>query len=576
MPISKTKYRTTHRTHSLLLLGALTKVLIILAAENSDSNMSTQGIHSTCRKSLSMRGSSAASTTVFLLALLSWPHRASSFSSPQAIKRGPPTITRHSSSSSITRLSLQRNDGNDNTLNSRLQQLDTSRMANGTDWSNSQLPAHTTSFVEIEATATATAMTPSLFLDEGSTLLEQELLEGYIAHQAYLNLLDRQQLEQQSEVVTEPSNIEQDTVITQEPSSIATTPSTTTDSSTPSIPVLSDVWKARLLLLLSAALYGTNFTMVKSLDESMSVGMSSTLRFGFAAVAMLPWLFAPLDDELKNATVDADDGELAKEGPSRFSVGLVGMEIGMYAAVGYIAQAVGLKTTTASKSAFICSMAVVIVPILDYIWGKQLLRRQIIGAALASAGVYALEIGGGQTFCQGDLLSMVQPLMFGLGFWRMEAAMEKYPTEAGRLAAAQLLMVFIISFSYLMYSTSPMGDPNSLNPIPSTSEIMACLQDPNILGMLFWTGIVTTAFTIYMETLALKTLSAAETTLIFSTEPIFGAAFAAVVAGESLGMDSLVGAAFIILGCVVSGIDVETLFGEDDKVVDVEVTVANE
>ena len=204
-------------------------------------------------------------------------------------------------------------------------------------------------------------------------------------------------------------------------------------------------------------------------------------------------------------------------------------------------------------------MAVVIVPILDYMKGKKLLQRQVIGAGLAAFGVWALEMGGEQTtISQGDMLSLVQPLMFGLGFWRMEAAMEKYPNEAGRLAASQLLMVFFVSFSYLMYSSSPVGGDIG-NVLPSASDIMTWLHDPQILGMLFWTSIVTTAFTIYMETLALKTLSAAETTLIFSTEPIFGAAFAATVAHESLGMDSAIGAAFIVCGCLVSGMDVDSL-----------------
>lgn len=195
-------------------------------------------------------------------------------------------------------------------------------------------------------------------------------------------------------------------------------------------------------------------------------------------------------------------------------------------------------------------MAVVTVPILDYMFGKELLRRQIIGACLAAFGVFSLEMGGQQgieSLTSGDISSLVQPVMFGLGFWRMEAAMHKYPTEAGRLAAAQLLMVFLVSLSYLIST--------SYADMPSATQIMTWLQDPNILGMLFWTGIVTTAFTIWMETLALKTLSAAETTLIFSTEPLFGAAFAAVVANECLGMDAVVGAAFIIGGCLVSGID---------------------
>eukprot|EP00581_Thalassiosira_minuscula_P005839 CAMPEP_0183745838 /NCGR_PEP_ID=MMETSP0737-20130205/66446_1 /TAXON_ID=385413 /ORGANISM="Thalassiosira miniscula, Strain CCMP1093" /LENGTH=718 /DNA_ID=CAMNT_0025981517 /DNA_START=400 /DNA_END=2556 /DNA_ORIENTATION=- len=450
-----------------------------------------------------------------------------------------------------------------------------------------------------------------------------------------------------------------------------TTPKSTTPSSQPSkqpfFPILhlSDICKARLLLLLSAALYGTNFTLVKSLDESItSVGVSSTLRFGFAAVVMLPWLFAPLDEELllmnaeaassssssppsvsesasssssasvpsavsvvagereeghdaaaatfaAAATTAATTGTAAtnterhdKEKsrhnhrlfhkPTRLSAGLAGMEIGLYNSIGYIAQAVGLKTTTASKSAFICSMAVVTVPILDCLWGKRLLKRQIIGACLAAFGVGALELGGGGVvqegshnilLTNGDIMSLIQPIMFGIGFWRMEAAMEKYPTEAGRLAAAQLLMVFLVSLSYLvcwpsLSSSSPSSSDllllssssssldNSIvaacNVLPTPSELLTWLQNPSILGMLLWTGVVTTAFTIYMETLALKTLSAAETTLIFSTEPLFGAAFAAVVANECLGVEGMVGAGLIIGGCIVSGMDVGRLFGREE------------
>ena len=116
-----------------------------------------------------------------------------------------------------------------------------------------------------------------------------------------------------------------------------------------------EVWIARLLLLLSAALYGTNFTFVKSLDESLSVGLSSTLRFGFAALFMLPWLLAPIDEELKAMAQEKlqkcrnEFDVMNWEMPTRLTAGLAGMEIGMYNAIGYISQAVGLKTIPANK-----------------------------------------------------------------------------------------------------------------------------------------------------------------------------------------------------------------------------------
>jgi drug/metabolite transporter (DMT)-like permease len=57
-----------------------------------------------------------------------------------------------------------------------------------------------------------------------------------------------------------------------------------------------------------------------------------------------------------------------------------------------------------------------------------------------------------------------------------------------------------------------------------------------------------------METLALKTLSAAETTMLFSTEPIFGGACAAAVLGEQFGLGGFIGAAMVLSGCIASNI----------------------
>lgn len=71
------------------------------------------------------------------------------------------------------------------------------------------------------------------------------------------------------------------------------------------------------------------------------------------------------------------------------------------------------------QSAFLCSLAVVTVPLLDFFVGKRLLPKQIVGALLAVAGVGFLELGGASgniltSLNYGDLASLVQPLAFGM------------------------------------------------------------------------------------------------------------------------------------------------------------------
>lgn len=313
---------------------------------------------------------------------------------------------------------------------------------------------------------------------------------------------------------------------------------------------MSDVVKARLLLLGASALYGTNFSLVKILGETgMSIGLSSTVRFGMAALALLPFLLR-LQDESNG---ENRFQKLFDPKSVEFQAALGGLEVGMFNSIGYVGQAVGLETTSASKSAFLCSMAVVIVPLLDYISGKTLLSRQVIGALLAMVGVGFLELEGTgssmDSLSGGDIASLIQPLAFGLGFWRMEATMHKFPEEAGRVTAAQLLAVFLGSAGYTM----AMGVINPAT-LPTSEDWLNLVTDPTIMLALFWTGVVTTALTIFMETVALKTLSAADTTLIMSTEPLWGTAFACAVMGETMGINAGVGAVMILAGCLFSNL----------------------
>lgn len=308
------------------------------------------------------------------------------------------------------------------------------------------------------------------------------------------------------------------------------------------IPFLSPLWQARLLLLLSASLYGTNFTFVKILNENVPECVGTSLRFALASLATLPWLLQRNKNE-DDSVAQYVEPTLPFEGSNPI---IGGFEVGMWNSIGYLTQAVGLESTPASTSAFLCSLAVVTVPILDYLAGKKLQVRQVIGACLAVIGVACLELDGsnGLVLSKNDLLSLVQPFVFGMGFWRMEHYMRKFPKHAKTLTAAQLSAIFLSSLSSFLLTRG--GD------IPDSSQFITWLANPIVLQSIAWTGLITTALTVYMETIALKTLSAAETTILFSTEPIFGSVCASVVLGETFGATGYVGGVMILAGCLYS------------------------
>lgn len=353
--------------------------------------------------------------------------------------------------------------------------------------------------------------------------------------------LTRQQLGLKS-FITSKKFIDSLEEITEEPSSI---PPAEENVQTKQI---DPVWQARILLIVAAALYGTNFTFVKVLNDNVPVEIGAFLRFALAAGVTLPWLFQR--NKSHKEQIDATDNNV-----NQFSLGneviLGGVEVGVWNAIGYLSQAVGLETTPASTSAFICSLAVVVVPILDHLTGKKISKREIMGALLAVSGVAFLELdslvaGSAPSLSSGDLYSLVQPLAFGVGFWRMEHYMRKFPLDAMKLTAAQLSTVAISSLGVAMFTSHAS--------IPDLTQLTEWLSDPKILGALLWTGLVTTALTVTMETIALKTLSAAEATMIFSTEPIFGGICASCVLGEQFGVGGLIGSAMVLGGCLYSNL----------------------
>ena len=52
----------------------------------------------------------------------------------------------------------------------------------------------------------------------------------------------------------------------------------------------------------------------------------------------------------------------------------------------------------------------------------------------------------------------------------------------------------------------------------------------------------------------MKTLTSAETTVIFSTEPLWGTAFAAYAFNEAVGANTFIGAFFILVACIWSSV----------------------
>ena len=303
---------------------------------------------------------------------------------------------------------------------------------------------------------------------------------------------------------------------------------------------------ARLAILGCALTYGTNFAAVKQLDHSLPPSLSASLRFGLASMAALTVLWDVRDWDWESAELR--------------SLQKVSMEVGAANAMGYVSQSVGLQDVDASLSAFVCSLAVVVVPVLDAVVDrKRTTARTWQAAVLAAAGVAMLSVNsmghsvdGPHGAVHGLLFTLIQPLAFGYGFYRTEKALAAVPddldlTKASLACGAmQLLTVKAVADVWLL--SDQWGA--AADAFPDALALLA--EPPAVFGAVVWTGLVTTFGTVLVETLALSEISAQESTVLFSTEPLWGAGFASLALGERLDEYSAAGGVMIVVACLLA------------------------
>jgi len=144
-----------------------------------------------------------------------------------------------------------------------------------------------------------------------------------------------------------------------------------------------------------------------------------------------------------------------------------------------------------------------------------------------------------------DLMLLVTPVSFSLCFWRSERLARRLPRDSTAFITGVMLSTCaaISALAALVYGTLPLR-------WAGLATLGAKLATPAAIASLLYQGALATATTSYIEQRALNVLSAADTTLIYSLEPIFASIFAALFLREALSASSYISAAFIVSACL--------------------------
>ena len=222
-----------------------------------------------------------------------------------------------------------------------------------------------------------------------------------------------------------------------------------------------------------------------------------------------------------------------------------GAAAGLFLALGYQLQTAGLAHTTASKSAFLTGLVVVIVPLLSTIPGVALPGSPkpsfaaFLGAAIAFAGLTLLtsDPGSGTALLSGMHLGEWLCLGCAIAF---AAHLLVLARAAHRVPARQLSTLQIGFAALTMLVTLPLGGTPHL------------ALTPIVLWALAITALLATAAAFTLQSWAQQHLPASHTALIFTLEPVFAWLFSLIFLHERLGPRSLTGAGLILAGILLA------------------------
>ena len=212
---------------------------------------------------------------------------------------------------------------------------------------------------------------------------------------------------------------------------------------------------------------------------------------------------------------------------------------GFFLFTGYTFQNFGLWenefyiSTTPSKSAFITSISIIMVPLMLVLSGLQKVSTRIwVAIILATIGLYLLLDPSGSGISLGDGLTFGCATCFAIHII-IQDRYAKGGIHVTRFFFIQVAVVTLLSFicSYF-FDTQP----------PTWS--------PELINALLMTGIIATTIAILIMIWAQQILSPSQTALIFSLEPVFAAVFSWILIGEILGFWGWVGGVLVVIAVV--------------------------
>jgi len=269
--------------------------------------------------------------------------------------------------------------------------------------------------------------------------------------------------------------------------------------------------RAFFSMLILTIIWGSTFPLQKIVLVGISPFIYNSMRFSLASIlSYLIWGFGSIK---------------------------YGAILGLFLSCGYITQIWGLTMTTASKSGFITSLYVVLVPLISYfLERKKVSVLQLLGFCFAFIGMYLLS-GGVDGFNFGDFLNLLCAVSFAFHVVMITIFSNK--VHHSKLLTPQFLTTALINSFLGIHGKWKITFP--------------------ILGVVIYTAIFATVYGIYIQTKYQKRIGSNTSALIFSGEPVFSAIFSYLILHEKMTVFQIVGAGLLLTAILMSSVGMDEI-----------------
>ncbi|MEH0165450.1 DMT family transporter [Roseateles microcysteis] len=275
--------------------------------------------------------------------------------------------------------------------------------------------------------------------------------------------------------------------------------------------------QANLLLLVIALIWGSAFVAQSQGMADVGPMLFTGVRFliGAAVVAPLAWR------EWK---------QLARQGktPTATDARHIG-GLGLLMLVGAALQQVGIISTSVTNAGFLTALYVPLVPVLSWLWLRQLPHWSVWPGALAClvgafllSGAHELNIGVGDLWVIASALPWAVHVLF-----------------VGRVADKLAAPFLVACGQFLVCGSLALVYSLFMEPVSLKGLIAAA-------GPIAYTGVLSVGVAFTAQVVAQRYAHAADAAIILSSETLFAAVFGYLMMGDRLNPAGFAGCALIL------------------------------